>query len=139
MVPASPRVYRVHLALQLALAAGGIFWAAMGAALWPSRALVSGTILGCLGFALFFALAWGLHARMRIVVDERSVSYRGPFKRLQVPFADILKVDMVRGLAITVYLVVTRHGPILFSSNFSAHRDLLRLLCARSGLPNPRG
>jgi hypothetical protein len=135
METARPRIYRPRAVLVLALAGAGLFWLAMFVGLWPLRSQVGlFTVWGCFAFVVFFALLWAYHAAMRIELDEAGITYRGLVKRLRVGFEDVVKVDVNRTLALTLYLVLTRKGLILFSSHFKAHRELLEQLVARAGL-----
>jgi hypothetical protein len=129
------RVYRPRAVLRVALAAAGVFWAVCFAGLFRFRAEVSPwTLWGCLAFVVFFAAMWLYNARLRIDVDDGGVSYRGLRRRLRVSFTDILRVNVIPGVAVRVYFVATRKGFMLFSSHFGGHRELCALLQERAGL-----
>lgn len=129
------RVFRPRAVLRLALAAAGVFWTVCFAGLFRFRSEISPwTLWGCLAFVLFFGATWLYNARLRIDVDDAGVSYRGLRRSLRVSFADILRVNVMPGLAMRVYLVATRKGFMLFSSHFRGHRELCALLRERAGL-----
>jgi hypothetical protein len=134
--PAS-RTFRTRRGLLLALAAAGIFWASIFLALLPMRGEAGGSLRICAAFVLFFGAMWAYYARVRITLDEGAMTYRNLWRRVRVPFTEILKVEVSDALLFKTYLVATRRGLILFSSHMAKHRDLCRLLIERAGLRAP--
>ena len=128
------RVYRTSVALRVALGVAGVFWAAAAGLLWSYRQEAPESFYGCIALAAFFAALLAYHTRMQIEVQGSCFRYRGPIGQMEVPYEDVLKVDVTPSLMMTLYLVVTRKGLVLFSSQFRGHQELFKLLVRRAGL-----
>ena len=91
------------------------------------------TFLSALFFVLFFAVSVTYYGRTRIVVDAGGITYRGMVRTRRFSFSDIRKVDVLPG-PVTVYAVRGNRGLVHFTSLFSHHQHLARLLIERAGL-----
>ncbi|MBM7114929.1 PH domain-containing protein [Archangium primigenium] len=95
------------------------------------------TFLSALFFVLFFAVSVTYYGRTRIVVDANGLTYRGMVRTRRFTFDDIRKVDVLPG-PLTVYAVRGSRGLMHFTSLFTHHQRLARLLVERAGLTPQR-
>ena len=128
------RTFRARLSFRLALAAAAAVWAvAVGAlALFPGAP--GSSVVSALAFLVFFVAYSAHYGRMAVEVTPDGVVFRSVFRRLQVTWNEILKVEVRVGLAGTLYAVLTRRGLVQFSSLLSRHRELCQLMLDRAGL-----
>jgi hypothetical protein len=130
---AGKQVFRPHRVLATVMGAAGLLW--LGVLLYLLRfdGVPMVTFLSALFFVLFFAVSVTYYGRTRIVVDSGGMTYRGMVRTQRFSFADIRKVDVLPG-PVTVYAVRGSRGQVHFTSFFSHHRHLARLLVERAGL-----
>ena len=133
------RTYRTRLALRLACAAAGVFWAGLFAVvLWTPGAGWQ-PAAGAAGFSLFFVTSYLLYARTWIAVGPGGIVAASPLRRRPVPFHDILRIVVRDGLGGRVYAVFTRRGLVQFTSLTARHRELLETLLRNTDLAPQRG
>ncbi len=130
---AGRQVFRPHGVLAAVMGAAGLLW--LGVLLYLLRfdSVPLETFLSALFFVLFFGVSVTYYARTRIVVDAGGMTYRGMVRTRRFSFADIRKVEVLPGL-VTVYAVRVNRGLVHFTSFFSHHQRLARILVERSGL-----
>lgn len=131
------RTYRTRLALRAAVAAAAVFWAAALVALARLPGAEPRLLAGAAGFVLFFAAFGVVYGRTSITVTVDGIVAATPFRRRRVRFEEILQIVVRDGLGGRVYSVLTRRGPIHFTSLFARHRELFETLLERAGL-SPR-
>jgi hypothetical protein len=126
-------VFRPHRVLAAIMGAATLLW--LGVLLYLLRfdGVPIQTFLSAIFFVLFFGVSVTYYGRTRIVVDAGGITYRGLVRTRRFSFADINKVEVLQG-PVTVYAVRGRRGLVHFTSFFSHHRDLARLLVERAGL-----
>jgi hypothetical protein len=131
------RTFRTWLPLRLALWAAAGFWAAALGLLvreGGSPALVAGSA----AFVAFFATSAVAYGRTAIRVTPDGIVASTPFRRRPVRWEDVLRVVVRDGVGGRVYSILTRRGPIHFTSLFARHRELCQLVLERAGLrPQP--
>jgi hypothetical protein len=132
------RTYRTRLSLRLAMVAAAGFWATVVAVLARIPAVPWSTVVTALAFLAFFVLFSAHYQRMRIVVTPEGLVFRTVLRRIPIRWDEILRVDVHRGIAGTLYAVLTRRGCIQFTSLVARHRELLQLLLERGGLARSR-
>jgi hypothetical protein len=130
---AGKQVFRPHALLAAIMGAATLLW--LGVLLYLLRfdGVPVQTFLSALFFVLFFAVSVTYYGRTRIVVDSDGITYRGMVRTRRFTFDDIRKVDVLPG-PLTVYAVRGRRGLVHFTSLFSHHERLARLLVERAGL-----
>src|SRR6516165_7353792 len=132
------RTYRTCLAVRAAVALAALFWAGMLAAVLREPETGASAAWGAAGFAAFFGWAYLLYARTWIAVGPRGIVSSTLLRRRPVPFDDILGIVVRDGLGGRVVAVLTRGGPIQFTSLIARHRELLDTLLERAQLaPRP--
>jgi hypothetical protein len=132
------RTYRTHLGLRLATILAAAFWAAVLAALAHFPGAPLGTVLAAVAFLAFFVAYSAYYDRTAIVVGPEGILFRGLVRRVPVRWDEIVKVEVYSGLAGTLYAVLTRRGPVRFTSLWSRHRELFQLVLERAGLARSR-
>lgn len=130
----TPRTYRTRLALRLAVAAAAVVWAAAFVALLGAPGVEPRLVAGAGAFVAFFAAFSVVYGRTSITVTQEGIVARTPFRRRPVRFEDILLIVVRDGLGGRVYSVLTRRGPVHFTSLFARHRELFELLLERADL-----
>lgn len=128
------RTYRTRLPLRVAVAAAAAFWAVALVALARLPGVEPRLLLGAAAFVLFFAAFSVVYGKTSITVTADGIVAATPFRRERVSFDDILQIVVRDGLGGRVYSVLTRRGPVHFTSLFSRHRELFELLLERAGL-----
>lgn len=128
------RTFRTWLPLRIALGAAAGFW---GAALWvllrgPGASPV--TVAGAAALVAFFLASAFLYGRTSITVTPEGLVAATPFRRRPVRYEEIVRVVVREGLGGRVYAVLTRRGPITFTSLFARHRELCELILERARL-----
>jgi hypothetical protein len=126
--------YRTRLALRVAVAAAAVFWAAALVALASLPGAELRVLLGAAGFVLFFAAFTVVYGKTWIAVTGDGIVAATPFRRVRVRFEDILQIVVRDGVGGRVYSVLTRRGPVHFTSLFARHRELFELLLERADL-----
>jgi hypothetical protein len=136
---ASPLTFRALLPLRLAVMAAAAFWGSTVVLLVQhDGAVAPGTLLSAGGFLVFFLVFSAHYGRMAITVTVDGIVVSRFFGSLPVPFDDIVGIEVHRGLAGTIYEVLTRRGLIHFSSLLARHRELFDLLRERAELQRGR-
>ncbi|WNG15734.1 PH domain-containing protein [Cystobacter fuscus] len=130
---AGRQVFRPHAVLAAVMGIATLLW--LGVLLYLLRfdGVPVQTFLSALFFVLFFAVSVTYYGRTRIVVDAGGITYRGMVRTRRFSFSDIRKVDVLPG-PVTVYAVRGSRGLVHFTSLFSHHQHLARLLIERAGL-----
>jgi hypothetical protein len=128
------RTYRTRLPLRVAVAAAAAFWTVALVALARLPGVEPRLLLGAAAFVLFFAAFSVVYGKTSITVTADGIVAATPFHRERVCFDDILQIVVRDGLGGRVYSVLTRRGPVHFTSLFSRHRELFELLLERAGL-----
>lgn len=128
-----PEVFRPHRILAVVMAAAGLLWVATGVFLLTFDSVPWKTWAAVVFFILFFAVSTGYYARSAIVVEGESLTFRGILRTRRCGLSEIRKLEILPGL-ITVYSIRVSEGVMHFTSLFSRHQALARLLVDRSGL-----
>ena len=128
-----PEVFRPHRILAVVMALAGLLWVATGALLLTFDGVPWKTWASVAFFIVFFAVSTGYYARSAIVVEGESLTYRGILRTRRCGMSEIRKLEILPGL-ITVYSIRVSEGVMHFTSLFSRHQALARLLVDRSGL-----
>jgi hypothetical protein len=128
------RVFRPSTALIATLGAAVLCWLGVLGLLLRLHGVPGKTYLSVFFFIGFFGVFIVHYSTQAIVVYREGLVVRR-FRELQAfSFEDIMKVDVTPGLAMTLYDVMTRQGPIQFSSWFRGHRELLSLIVSGAKL-----
>ncbi|ATB27194.1 hypothetical protein MEBOL_000632 [Melittangium boletus DSM 14713] len=130
---AGKQVFRPHAVLAAVMGAATLLWLGVLLFLLRFDGVPVQTFLSAVFFVLFFAVSVTYYGRTRIVVDADGLTYRGMVRTRRFSFADIRKVDVLPG-PLTVYAVRGNRGLVHFTSLFSHHQRLARLLIERAGL-----
>jgi hypothetical protein len=130
----SPRTYRIRLWLRVACALAATLWATVFVTALRFPVLGGTAAAGAGLFAVFFAVSYLLYARTWIAVGPRGIVASSPLRRRPVLFEDILQVVVRDGVGGRVYAVVTRRGPVHFTSLLARHRELFETLLAQASL-----
>ncbi|MFL5263380.1 MAG: hypothetical protein ACJ79R_24300 [Anaeromyxobacteraceae bacterium] len=128
------RTYRTQLWLRIAIILAVAAWGGALLALAHFPAAPPGTVLAAAGFLAFFVAYGAVYDQTRIAVGPEGVVFRGVLTALPVRWDEIVRVDVHRGLAGTLYAVLTRRGLIRFTSVLARHRELCDLLLDRGAL-----
>lgn len=128
------RTYRTRLPLRIAVAAAAAFWTAALVALARLPGAELRVVLGAAGFVLFFVAFTVVYVKTSITVTGEGIVAATPFRRVRVRFEDILQIVVRDGVGGRVYSVLTRRGPVHFTSLFARHRELFELLLERANL-----
>ncbi len=132
------RTYRTRLPLRIAVAAAACFWATMLVVLARTPGMDPKLAAGSGLFSLFFVAFTVVYGRWSITVTCEGIVASTAFGRRPVRFEDILRIVVRDGLGGRVYAIVTRAGPVHFTSLFERHRELFDLLVDRAHLlPEP--
>ncbi len=92
------------------------------------------TYLAVFFFIGFFGAFLVYYSTQAIVVHSSGLVVRRFLGLKSFEFQDIFKIEVHPGLAMTIYDVFTRRGPIQFSSWFPGHKELLDLLIREAQL-----
>jgi hypothetical protein len=128
------RTYRTRLPLRIAVGAAAAFWATMLVVLARAPAMDPRLAVGAGVFSLFFLVFTVVYGRWSITVTHDGIVVATPFRRRPVRFDDILQIVVRDGLGGRVYAVLTRCGPVTFTSLFARHRELFELLLDHADL-----
>jgi hypothetical protein len=132
------RTFRTRPVLRIAVAVAAVFWAAILAYLLQFPEVTAKTFLSAFAFLAFFVLFSAYYDRLAVTVTPEGILFTGMWRRAAIPFEEIVKVEIWPGPAMTIYDVVTRRGPLHFSSWFAGHRELLGLLVEKARLASGR-
>lgn len=128
------RIYRTRLALRIAVALAACLWAAALVVLLKLPGPDPRLVAGSAGLVLFFAASAVAYGRKWIAVTAEGIVASSAFRRLQIAWDDILQVVVRDGLGGREYAVLTRRGPVHFTSLIARHRELFELVRERAGL-----
>ena len=128
------RTFRTRLPLRIAVALAACVWAAALLVLLRVPGVETRLVLGAGAFVAFFAAFSVVYGRTAITVTPDGIVATTPFRRVPVPFEEILQIVVRDGVGGRVYSVLTRRGPFHFTSLFSHHRELFELLRERAQL-----
>jgi hypothetical protein len=128
------RTYRTRLPLRIAVAAAAVFWAVVLVALAGAPGIELRVVLSAGAFSLFFVAFTVVYGKTSITVTSDGIVAATPLRRVGVRFDEILQIVVRDGVGGRVYSVLTRRGPVHFTSLFSRHRELFELLLERADL-----
>jgi hypothetical protein len=128
------RTFRTWLPLRLALWGAAGFWAGAFAVLARAPGARGLLVVGAAALFAFFVASGVIYGRTFITVTPEGIVAATPFRRRPVPYDEILRVVVHDGVGGRVYAVLTRRGPIHFTSLVSRHRELLELILERAAL-----
>lgn len=128
------RTFRTWLPLRVAVGAAAGFWGAAFAVLVRAPGVSPALVFGAAAFVAFFLASAVVYGRTSITVTPQGIVAATPFRRRPVPYEDILRVVVRDGAGGRVYAILTRRGPVHFTSLLARHRELLELILERSGL-----
>ena len=135
---ATVRIYRTRLPLRIAVALATAFWGSVLLLLLRLPGADFRSLAGAAAFATFFACFTLVYGRTSITVTRDGIVAATPFRRRPVRFEDILQIVVQDGLGGRVYAVLTRRGPVRFTSLFARHRELFETLLERARLAPQR-
>ena len=126
--------FRPLALIRVVVIAADTLWIAVFAALLGESGVTPRAFLSA-GFfiALFSACGW-FYQRLAFTVSSTGLTVRSLSEERHIPFADILRVDVLPGLVGTSYAVRTRLGSLQFSSLLAGHRRLCERLVEQAGL-----
>lgn len=128
------RTYRTRLPLRIAVAAAAVFWAIVLVALAGAPGIELRVVVSAGAFSLFFVAFTVVYGKTSITVTSDGIVAATPLRRVGVRFDEILQIVVRDGVGGRVYSVLTRRGPVHFTSLFSRHRELFELLLERADL-----
>jgi hypothetical protein len=128
------RTYRTRLPLRIAVAVAAVFWAAVLVALAGAPGIELRVVVSAGAFSLFFVAFTVVYGKTSITVTSDGIVAATPLRRVRVRFDEILQIVVRDGVGGRVYSVLTRQGPVHFTSLFSRHRELFELLLERADL-----
>jgi hypothetical protein len=128
------RTYRTRLPLRIAVAAAAVFWAVVLVALAGAPGIELRVVVSAGAFSLFFVAFTVVYGKTSITVTSDGIVAATPLRRVPVRFDEILQIVVRDGVGGRVYSVLTRRGPVHFTSLFSRHRELFELLLERADL-----
>jgi hypothetical protein len=128
------RTFRTWLPLRLALVGAGVFWAAAVVILLRAPGTSAGVLAGAAALVAFFVASAFVYGRTSITVTGEGLVAATPFRRRPVRWEDVVRVVVHDGLGGRVYAVLTRRGPVHFTSLLARHRELLELILERAGV-----
>ncbi len=130
----SGRTYRTRLPLRIAVASAAAFWGTMLVVLARAPGMDARLAAGAGVFSLFFLVFTVVYGRWSITLTRDGIVAATAFRRRLVRYEDVLRIVVTDGLGGRVYAVLTRHGPITFTSLFARHRELFQLLLEHAEL-----
>jgi hypothetical protein len=128
------RTFRTWLPLRVALWAAAGFWAGAFAVLAKAPGTRALLVVASAALVAFFVASAIIYGRTFITVTPEGIVAATPFKTRPVRYDDILRVVVRDGVGGRVYALLTRRGPIHFTSMFSRHRELAELILERAAL-----
>jgi hypothetical protein len=133
-VSPAARTYRTRLALRIAVALAACAWAGALVLLLRVPGADARLVAGSAGLVLFFAASAVVYGRTSITVTRDGIVAASAFRRRPIAWDEILQVVVRDGLGGREYAVVTRRGPVHFTSLLARHRELFELLLDRADL-----
>ncbi len=132
------RTFRTWLPLRLAVVAAAGFWAAAFAVLLRAPGTSAGLVFGAAALVAFFLGSAIVYGRTSITVTGEGIVAATPVRRRPVRYDEIVRVVVRDGMGGRVYAVLTRRGPVHFTSMLARHRELFELILERAALePRP--
>lgn len=111
-----------------------MFWAIVLVALAGAPGIELRVVVSAGAFSLFFVAFTVVYGKTSITVTSDGIVAATPLRRVGVRFDEILQIVVRDGVGGRVYSVLTRRGPVHFTSLFSRHRELFELLLERADL-----
>ncbi len=130
----SGRTYRTRLPLRIAVAVAAAFWSTMLVVLARAPGTDPKLAAGAGLFSLFFLAFTFVYVRWSITLTRQGIVAETAFRRRLVRYEDILRIVVTDGVGGRVYAVLTRRGPVTFTSLFARHRELFELLLENADL-----
>lgn len=128
-----PRCFRLRLWFRAALVAVTASWIALLVSLAAHGLLEARLSIACAFFVALFGVLALAYQRTVIIVGREGLELRGLLGPQVIPFAEILRVDVVPGLLHQRYDVVSNRGVVRFTNLFQHHARLGALIAARAG------
>lgn len=128
------RTYRTSLPLRIAVAIAAVFWAAVLVALAGAPGIELRVVVSAGAFSLFFVAFTVVYGKTSITVTSDGIVAATPLRRVRIRFDEILQIVVRDGVGGRVYSVLTRRGPVHFTSLFARHAELFELLLERADL-----
>jgi hypothetical protein len=128
------RIYRTRLPLRIAVALAAVAWAAALGVLLRLPGADARLVAGAAALVLFFAASAVVYGRTSITVTRDGIVAANALGRRPIPWDDILRAAVRDGLGGREYALVTRRGPVRFTSLIARHRELFELLVDRAQL-----
>ncbi len=129
------RTYRTRLPLRVAVALAACVWAAALVVLLRVPGADRRLAIGAAALVVFFLASSLVYHRTSITVTRAGIVAASAFRgRRPIAWDDILQVVVRDGLGGREYAVVTRRGPVHFTSLVARHRELFEILLERAGL-----
>ncbi len=122
------RTFRPSGALIAVLAAAAACWLGVLALLTTLSGVEGRTWMSVFFFIGFFAVFLVHYGTQSILVHSSGLVVRRFLGLQSFDFSDIVEIDVHPGPGMTIYDVITRRGPIQFSSWFRGHEELLALI-----------
>lgn len=128
------RIYRTRLPLRIAVVVAALVWAAALVLLLGAPRADPRLVAGAAALVLFFGASSVVYGRTSITVTRDGIVAASAFRRRPIPWEDILRAAVRDGLGGREYALVTRRGPVRFTSLIAHHRELFELLLDRAQL-----
>ncbi len=128
------RTYRTRLPLRIAVALAAFVWAAALVLLVRIPGTDARLVLGSAALVVFFSASAVVYGRTWIAVTGEGIVASSALRRRPIAWDDILEVVVRDGLGGREYAVLTRRGPVHFTSLIARHRELFEVLLERAGL-----
>ncbi len=128
------RIYRTRLPLRIAVGLAACVWAAALVLLLRLPEADTRLVAGCAALVIFFAASAVVYGRTSITVTGDGIVAASAFRRRPIAWDDILDAVVRDGLGGREYALVTRRGPVHFTSLIARHRELFDLLLDRAHL-----
>ncbi len=128
------RIYRTRLPLRIAVVLAALVWAAALVLLLELPRADARLVAGSAALVLFFAASALVYGRTSITVTREGIVAASAFRRRPIPWDDILRAAVRDGLGGREYALVTRRGPVRFTSLIARHRELFEVLLERAQL-----
>lgn len=135
MAHASQLVARPGVLLRAISLFGLCTWLGIFALLFTVPGITSGTFFGALGMASLFALLLLGQAAAEIRCDDDGLAGRTLFRQVRCRWTGVRRIEVRPFLpGLTIFLVATSAGPLVFTSLWRNHRHLLHLVKDRAQL-----
>lgn len=129
-----PETFRARTFIRAVVLAADTLWIGVLCLLLASRGATAQAVASTFFFIALFSACAAFYERLAVTVSERGITLRTLADVRQIPFSDILRVDVLPGFVGTSYSVRTREGPVRFDSLIEDHERLCRLIVRGAGL-----